>query len=64
MESGNHIDPAMVSSAFEIDNYTHAMPANIAVPWAGFFNFVGVLVSAACFFFGMLIAVVVQHPLW
>ena len=38
--------------------------AGMAGPRSHRIAFVGVLVAAACFFFGMLIAVVVQHPLW
>ena len=38
--------------------------AGMAGPRSRRISFVSVLVAAACFFFGMLIAVVVQHPLW
>jgi hypothetical protein len=38
--------------------------AGMAGPRSHRLAFVGVLVCAACFFVGMLIAVVVQHPLW
>lgn len=38
--------------------------AGMAGPRSHRLAFIGVLVCAACFFFGMLIAVVVQHPLW
>jgi hypothetical protein len=38
--------------------------AGMAGPRSRRIAFVGVLVAAACFFFGMLIAVVAQHPLW
>jgi len=34
--------------------YTHAMPANVAVVWSGFFNFVGVLVSSGAVAFGIV----------
>jgi hypothetical protein len=38
--------------------------AGMAGPRSRRIAFLAVLVSAACFFFGMLIAVVAQHPLW
>jgi len=38
--------------------------AGMAGPRSRKLAFAAVLVGAACFFFGMLIAVVVQHPLW
>jgi hypothetical protein len=38
--------------------------AGMAGPRSRKISFAAVLVAAACFFFGMLIAVVVQHPLW
>jgi hypothetical protein len=38
--------------------------AGMAGPRSHRIAFIGALVAAACFFFGMLIAVVVQHPLW
>jgi hypothetical protein len=38
--------------------------AGMAGPRSRRLAFVSVLVAAACFFTGMLIAVVVQHPLW
>ncbi|HEY2371912.1 MAG TPA: hypothetical protein VGH82_05140 [Gaiellaceae bacterium] len=38
--------------------------AGMAGPRSHRLAFVGVVVAASCFFFGMLIAVVVQHPLW
>ena len=38
--------------------------AGMAGPRSRKIAFAAVLVAAACFFFGMLIAVVVQHPLW
>ena len=34
--------------------YTHALPANIAVIWAGFFNFLGVLFSTGAVAFGII----------
>jgi hypothetical protein len=38
--------------------------AGMAGPRSRRISFAAVLMAAACFFFGMLIAVVVQHPLW
>jgi hypothetical protein len=38
--------------------------AGMAGPRSRKLAFAAVLVAAACFFFGMLIAVIVQHPLW
>jgi hypothetical protein len=38
--------------------------AGMAGPRSRKLAFASVIVAAACFFFGMLIAVVVQHPLW
>ncbi len=34
--------------------YTHSMPANFAVVWSGFFNFLGVLVSSGAVAFGIV----------
>ncbi len=34
--------------------YTHAMPANVAVVWSGFFNFLGVLLSTGAVAFGIV----------
>jgi inorganic phosphate transporter, PiT family len=34
--------------------YTHSLPANIAVVWSGFFNFLGVLVSSGAVAFGII----------
>jgi PiT family inorganic phosphate transporter len=34
--------------------YTNAMPANVAVVWSGFFNFIGVLVSTGAVAFGIV----------
>jgi len=34
--------------------YTNAMPANVAVVWSGFFNFVGVLLSTGAVAFGII----------
>lgn len=34
--------------------YTHSMPANIAVLWSGFFNFLGVLLSSGAVAFGII----------
>ena len=34
--------------------YTHAMPANVAVVWSGFFNFLGVLLSSGAVAFGII----------
>ncbi len=34
--------------------YTHAMPANVAVIWSGFFNFLGVLLSSGAVAFGII----------
>ena len=34
--------------------YTNAMPANIAVVWSGFFNFLGVLLSTGAVAFGIV----------
>src|SRR5689334_3517278 len=34
--------------------YTHALPANIAVVWAGFFNFLGVLFASGAVAFGII----------
>src|SRR5690348_2703134 len=34
--------------------YTHALPANVAVIWAGFFNFLGVLLSTGAVAFGII----------
>jgi inorganic phosphate transporter, PiT family len=34
--------------------YTHSMPANIAVLWSGFFNFLGVLLSTGAVAFGII----------
>ena len=33
--------------------YTHSMPANLAVVWSGFFNFLGVLLSSGTVAFGI-----------
>ncbi|HEX7873140.1 MAG TPA: anion permease [Sphingobium sp.] len=34
--------------------YTNAMPANVAVVWSGFFNFIGVLLSSGAVAFGIV----------
>jgi len=34
--------------------YTHSMPANIAVVWAGFFNFLGVVAASGAVAFGII----------
>src|SRR5690349_9211887 len=34
--------------------YTHSMPANVAVVWSGFFNFLGVLLSSGAVAFGII----------
>ena len=34
--------------------YTHSMPANVAVVWSGFFNFLGVLLSTGAVAFGII----------
>lgn len=34
--------------------YTHSMPANVAVLWSGFFNFLGVLLSSGIVAFGII----------
>jgi PiT family inorganic phosphate transporter len=34
--------------------YTHSMPANVAVIWSGFFNFLGVLISSGAVAFGII----------
>ena len=34
--------------------YTHSLPANIAVVWSGFFNFLGVLLSSGAVAFGIV----------
>lgn len=34
--------------------YTHALPANVAVVWSGFFNFLGVLLSSGAVAFGII----------
>ena len=34
--------------------YTHALPANVAVVWAGFFNFLGVLMASGAVAFGII----------
>ena len=34
--------------------YTHSMPANLAVVWSGFFNFLGVLLSSGAVAFGII----------
>ena len=34
--------------------YTHALPANVAVVWSGFFNFLGVLFSTGAVAFGII----------
>ena len=34
--------------------YTHSMPANVAVLWSGFFNFLGVLLSSGAVAFGII----------
>ena len=34
--------------------YTHSLPANVAVVWSGFFNFLGVLVSSGAVAFGVV----------
>jgi len=34
--------------------YTHSLPANFAVLWSGFFNFLGVLVSSGAVAFGII----------
>ena len=34
--------------------YTHSMPANVAVVWSGFFNFLGVMLSSGAVAFGII----------
>ena len=34
--------------------YTHAMPANVAVVWSGFFNFLGVMMASGAVAFGII----------
>ena len=34
--------------------YTHSLPAHLAVPWSGFFNFLGVLFSTGAVAFGII----------
>jgi inorganic phosphate transporter, PiT family len=34
--------------------YTHSMPANVAVVWSGFFNFLGILLSSGAVAFGII----------
>ena len=34
--------------------YTHSLPANVAVVWSGFFNFLGVMVSSGAVAFGII----------
>jgi PiT family inorganic phosphate transporter len=34
--------------------YTHSMPANVAVLWSGFFNFLGVLLSSGAVAYGII----------
>ncbi|WP_342361232.1 inorganic phosphate transporter [Terrarubrum flagellatum] len=34
--------------------YTHSLPANVAVMWSGFFNFLGVLLSSGAVAFGII----------
>ncbi|MCB5185251.1 inorganic phosphate transporter [Methylobacillus gramineus] len=34
--------------------YTHALPANVAVVWSGFFNFLGVMASSGAVAFGII----------
>src|SRR5689334_23167827 len=34
--------------------YTHSLPANFAVVWSGFFNFLGVLLSSGAVAFGIV----------
>src|SRR6185312_1125374 len=34
--------------------YTHSMPAEVAVVWSGFFNFLGVLLSSGAVAFGII----------
>jgi PiT family inorganic phosphate transporter len=34
--------------------YTHSLPANVAVLWSGFFNFLGVLLSSGAVAFGII----------
>ncbi|MFX6499028.1 inorganic phosphate transporter, partial [Acinetobacter baumannii] len=34
--------------------YTHSLPANVAVIWSGFFNFLGVLTSTGAVAFGII----------
>lgn len=34
--------------------YTHSLPANVAVVWSGFFNFLGVLLSSGAVAFGIV----------
>ncbi len=34
--------------------YTHSLPANVAVVWSGFFNFLGVLLSTGAVAFGII----------
>lgn len=34
--------------------YTHSLPANVAVLWSGFFNFLGVLLSTGAVAFGII----------
>src|SRR4029077_7377245 len=42
------------ANAAETVIYTHSLPANIAVVWSGFFNFLGVLVSSGAVAFGII----------
>jgi PiT family inorganic phosphate transporter len=44
-------DPAMAVATVI---YTHSLPAEIAVMWSGFFNFLGVLVSSGAVAFGIV----------
>jgi PiT family inorganic phosphate transporter len=40
--------------------YTHSLPANVAVLWSGFFNFLGVLLSTGAVAFGIIAVLPVE----
>src|SRR5438045_5329106 len=43
--------------------YTHSLPAEFAVMWSGFFNFLGVLLSSGAVAFGIISLLPVEHIL-
>src|SRR5215203_5987734 len=48
--NGFHVTANAVATVI----YTHSMPAEVAVVWSGFFNFLGVLLSSGAVAFGIV----------